>query len=97
MTLQSDKRQRALGSMDQSKKTALAIYQDAPLGSGPRSFSDSAVFSSELVSRMSVPSSTFSPVYSSTSTEACLQPNTSSESEAKVIADVPIPHLWLGH
>lgn len=53
MTLRSDKRQRALGSMDQSKKTGFTIYQDAPLGGGPRSFSDSAVFFSELVSRLS--------------------------------------------
>lgn len=56
-------------------------------------------FSSQnwLLGSVSLVSFTFFPAYSSTSTGACLRPNTSSESEAKVIADVPITHPWLGH
>lgn len=57
-------------------------------------FSDSAVFFSGLVTRLSLVSPTLLPVYSFTSTGACLQPESEarSESEARVIAEIPMTH-----
>ncbi|KAB0399730.1 hypothetical protein E2I00_009059, partial [Balaenoptera physalus] len=81
----SDKRQQALGSVDEPKENWICHLSRCSIwGLSKRYSGDSAVSSSELVTRLNQSVSfTFFPLYYFISTEACPQPNTSSESKAK--------------
>lgn len=97
----SDKRQQALGGVDKPEENWIYHPSRCSIWGWSKRLFVSFWCCSFLLrigyrARVSL-SFTFFPLYYSTNTEAHLQPNTSSESKAKVTADVPITHPPPGH